>query len=209
MLPHLAGVMVERVDSTGNVVRFDARRRGDDAPCPSCANFSDRVHGRYRRRVRDTPIGGRPAVVELLVRRFRCVNAGCVAVTFVEQVPQVTRPHGRYTLALEAVLASIGLALAGRAGVRLAATVGVTVGRDTLLRRVRALPEPPTGPIEVLGVDDFALRRGRRYGTVMVDLASHRIVDMIAGRRRRRAGRLASWASGDHGDLPGPGRRIR
>ena len=113
--------------------------------------------------------------------------------TFAGQVPHLTRPYGRYAPGLEAVLASIGLALAGRAGVRLAATVGVTVGRDTLLRRVRVLPEPPAGPIEVLGVDDFALRRGRRYATVMVDMASHRIVDMIAG---RHGDGLADWLRG-------------
>jgi len=88
------------------------------------------------------------------------------------------------------MLGSIGLELAGRAGVRLAAAVGVPVGRDTLLRRVRSLPEGPAQPIEILGVDDFALRRGRRYGTVMVDLATHRVVDMIAGRDGEG---LASW----------------
>jgi transposase len=151
---------------------------------------SSRVHGRYRRRLRDLALGGRPLVIHLAVRRFRCLSTDCAVVTFTEQIPQLTRPHSRFTPGSEAVLASIGLALAGRAGVRLAAAIGLPIGRDTLLRRVRALPDPPAGGIQLLGVDDFALRRGRRYGTVMVDLATHHVVDMIAG---RDGDRLAEW----------------
>ena len=132
-------------------------------------------------------------LIELSVRRFRCANNFCTVVTFTEQVPSLTRPHGRYTFALESQLASIGLAMAGRAGSRLAATLGIQIGRDTLLRRVRALPDTVPESIEVLGVDDFALRRGRRYGTVMVDLTSRRVVDMIAG---RDGDGLAQWLQG-------------
>jgi transposase len=190
MLVHLAGLVVERIESTGDEVRLFARRQDAFGTCPTCGGSSTRVHGRYSRCVRDVAASGRPVVIELLVRRFRCMNAGCPARTFAEQVPHVTRPYGRYTSGLERTLASIGLELAGRAGVRLAAATGVTVGRDTLLRRVRSLPEAPAEPVTILGVDDFAMRRGRRYGTVMVDLATHRVVDMISGRDGEG---LAGW----------------
>jgi Transposase len=124
-------------------------------------------------------------------------------VTFAEQVAGLTSPHSRFTPLLRGVLTQIALALAGRAGVRLAAAAGVAVGRDTLLRLIRALPEPASGPVPVLGVDDFAFRKGRRYGTVLIDMASHRPVGIFEG---RDGADLATWlrASRGGGDLPGP-----
>lgn len=155
-----------------------------------CGQSSARVHGRYVRTLRDVAVGGLSVVIELSIRRFRCENRACTAVTFAEQIEGLTTPHSRYTPLLRGVLNQIGLALAGRAGARLAAAVGVTVGKDTLLRLVRALPEPEVGEVEVLGVDDFAFRKGRHYGTVLIDMATHRPVHLYDG---REGADLATW----------------
>ncbi|MGK7235729.1 ISL3 family transposase [Streptomyces hygroscopicus] len=166
--------------------------RSSTAVC-RCGESSARVHGRYVRRLRDVAVGGVGVVIELWVRRFRCDNAGCPAVTFAEQIAGVTTPHSRYTPLLRGTLTQIGLALAGRAGARLAASIGITAGRDTLLRMVRSVPEPDVGEVEVLGVDDFAFRKGRHYGTLLIDMATHRPLHLYDGREGED---LADWLRG-------------
>lgn len=104
--------------------------------------------------------GQHRVVVELRVRRFRCRQPACERATFVEQVEGVTYRYGRRSQQLQAALQRLGLMLAGRAGSRLAEALAVPVSRSTLLRLIRALPEEAPLVPRVLGIDEFALRKG-------------------------------------------------
>jgi transposase len=190
LLPHLAGIVVEVVERAVGVVTLHARVRSPGGMCPRCGQASSRVHGRYVRRLADAALGGVKTVLALTVRRFKCVNTGCVAVTFAEQVDGLTSPHARFTPLLRRMLSAVAVMTAARAGARLAARLALPVAKDTLLRLVRAEPEPQVGAVRAVAVDDFALRKRAIYATLIVDLEARRPIEVLED---REAEPVAAW----------------
>jgi zinc-finger of transposase IS204/IS1001/IS1096/IS1165 len=123
-------------------VQIWAHARARTAVCPHCGRASARVHSRYQRRLADAALGGRRLVIRLGMRRFFCDHPDCQARTFTEQITGLTTRYARRTPLLQRMLQAIGLALAGRAGARLASGLGLPASHDTLLRLLRALPDP-------------------------------------------------------------------
>ena len=197
LLPHLRGVVVEKIDCTPSVVVIGARCWPAQAQCPGCGTWSSRAHGSYPRQVHDLPLGSRPVLIHLTVRRFLCQNPACTKVTFVSQADGLTARHQRRSVPQARLLSQVALELAGRAGARLAAALGIAVHRSTLLRLVIDLPDPQiTSAPEIVGVDDFALRRGHVYATIIIDAATGRAIDVLPG---REASPLADWLTAHPG----------
>jgi transposase len=183
VLPYLAGMAVDRAEISGGLVRIWVRAAAGGAACPDCGAWCTAVHDRYARRLRDAPAGGRRVLIWLVVRLLRCGNAGCPRASFAEQPEGLAVPYARRTPLLAGQLGAVAAALAGRAGSRLArAVLAVQVSRHTLIRVLMALPGPAAGGVRVLGIDDFSLRRGQAYATLLVDMETGEPVDVLPDR---------------------------
>lgn len=165
------------------------------AECPLCGQPSRRIHSRYVRKIADLPWHGTPVVFHARVRRFFCDVGPCKRGIFCERLPEVAA-HARKSSRLDDALLLVAFELGGRAGARLAAELGLLVSRHTLLRRLRSSPAPSVGGVRVLGVDDWASRKGEKYGTILVDLERRRVVDLLPD---RSADALTAWLKGHPG----------
>ncbi len=187
-----AGLAVVQVLPTPERVTIVAQPQSATATCPDCGTISRRIHSYYERLLGDLPWQGRPALLRVQARRFRCLDPFCPRQTFAERLPGVAPLAARRTERLGSLQGCLGLALGGEAGQRLAERLAMPVSADTLLRMARQAGndnEPPPTP-RVLAVDDWAWRRGRRYGTILVDLERNAVVDLLPD---RQAETLAGW----------------
>jgi transposase len=157
--------------------------------CPLCGLVSSRVHSRYSRTVSDLPWHGISVALEVRARRFFCDEVSCERRIFCERLPEIAA-RARKTDRLEQALLAIALELGGRAGARLALELGIVAARDALLRRIKAAPVPEVGKVRVLGVDDFAFKKGSTYGTILVNLEEHKVVDLLPERSQES---LVAW----------------
>ena len=158
--------------------------------CPTCRSSAGRKHGHCERTLADLPWQGRSVRLRLRLRRFRCANPACPRRTFSESVGDVAVAHARRSERLRVLQRHLGLALGGAPAARMAHRLAMPVSGDTLVRLVRAAPLPTQPEPRIVGIDEWAWRRGRSYGTMIVDLERHTVLDLLPD---RDAGSVAAW----------------
>jgi transposase len=178
------------IDVQSERVAACASTESVSAECPLCSQVSKRLHSTYERVLQDLPWQGRVVELRIQVRRFRCQNKQCRRKTFVEQVPAVATKRARQTERFSEIVRVVGYALGGEAGCRLAKRIGMCVSADMVLRRVTQSAIRTVGEPRRIGVDDWAWRKGQRYGTIVVDLEAGCPIDLLPD---RSSGTLADW----------------
>lgn len=186
----LTYVHLDGIESDGATTILVGTAKQASARCPLCGGRSRSVHSWYVRSVADLPLAGTTVVLRLRVRRFFCRVPTCPRRIFCERLPDLVAPQGRWSHGLRAAIQQIGFALGGEAGSRLAQVLGMHTSPDSVLNLIRAAPLPVVGPVQRLGIDEWAWRKGRRFGTILVDRERHRVVALLP---ERSADSTAAW----------------
>lgn len=181
---------IDDVDIGNSMVIIRAHIKTPDGACPLCLRCSARIHSYYTRTIHDLPVSEYSVCLKLRVRRFRCENGRCQRQTFTEQLPELVASHAQRTRRLAEAHHNTACFVSGEAGSRLLARLRMQVSGDTLLRLLRRELLPLLDTPRVLGIDDWAQRKSHTYGTILVDLDRHQVVDLLAD---RTAATLAEW----------------
>lgn len=188
---------IENIDKVEQHIDIYVRSQRPGASCPDCQQLSIDLHGSYWRHPQDLPCLGLTVRLHLAVRRFACRNPSCGRKTFAERFSGLLTPKARRTVRLRAQHLATAYALGGEAGGRLAHLLRMPISGDTLIRDIRQTPEPTEVVVRVVGVDDWAFKKGHNYGTILVDLEQHRPIALLGS---REAEEVASWFQ-DHPEL--------
>jgi transposase len=183
LLPKESQLRLDSIEIKEQMIVISVASTNQQENCPHCQETSPRIHSHYRRRPADLPLAGHTVRLQISVNRFFCS-------TFAERMPELLKPYARRTNRLMQNQLQAAFVLGGEASARLLTLMGMPVSGDTLLRFIRCSPESEVTTPRVLGIDDWAKRKGQDYGTLLVDLENRQPVDLLD---ERSAASLAEW----------------
>ena len=177
--PEETQLVIENIKVDQEKLNVYARSGAKMVSCPDCQIESNKPHSHYQRRPQDLPCFGRQTQLHLTVRRFFCGNQLCPRRTFAEPFPCLLARKARRTQRLKQKQLTVAFAMSGEEGCRVLAALGMPLSGDTLIRDIRETPDVAHSTPRVLGIDDWAKLKGRSYGTILVDLESQQVVDLL------------------------------
>src|SRR3954463_14380389 len=177
-----AGSRLVRSDFDGTTLTLGIATTKPNASCPACGLETWRVHSRYTRSLAEEPVFGRQVRLQMTVRRFFCSASRCPRQVFVEPLGGFAARYARTTTRLDRTHLAIGSALGGEAGARLAEKTAMLTSPDTLLRRVKRAGARSAPSPRLVGIDDWAWCKGQSYGTIVVDLETSEVIDLLPDR---------------------------
>jgi transposase len=181
-LPLPEGMLIDHVEQTDTGLIVTVVSTRPEAVCPGWGQPSEHIHSQYQRTVRDVPSGGQQVVLRLRVRKFFCLSLCCPRKVFTERFPDLVQPWARGSDRLLEALKAIGLAASAEVSERLTPRLGMPVKASTLLGYLRTMKDPPQADGAVLGMDDFAMKRGDKYGTILINIQTGKPLDLLADR---------------------------
>lgn len=188
--PAKADLAVDAIKVSHDKLLVVAHGTQETACCPNCQKTSARINSHYWRHPADLPCIGYTVQLSLKVPRFFCENERCPRLTFAAKFPALLNAYARRTKRLAIQQQQVGFTVSAETGSRLLQVLGMLTSPDTLIRLVRQAPEPEVATPRVLGVDDWAFRKGQSYGTILVDLEKHQVIDLLSD---RTAESLIKW----------------
>jgi transposase len=190
LFPAELQLRVDRVEMEKDTVNISVTSTNGRSICPHCQATSERVHSSYQRHPADLPLAGYTVRLDMTVHRFFCDNCSCESKTFTERIPAFIQHYARRTNRLANRQKKVAFEAGGEGGKRVLVALDMPVSSDTLLDLIHSDPEPEVETPRVLGVDDWAQRKGHSYGTILVDLEDHQPVDLLPD---RSAESFANW----------------
>ena len=159
-------------------------------PCPRCYFVSSRIHSYYFRKIKDIPAFGNKVVLRIKAKKWYCYNPDCERQIFTERFDHYFKPYKRTSDRLREKLLKVALLVGGNPGAKLSRVLNISISSSTLIRLIHEQQVPAPVSASAVGIDDWAFTKGVNYGTAIVDLNRHAMIDLL---RDRESQTVESW----------------